>query len=90
MEMNMRMSLLGLAALAVGMSAIPAAAAPSYPWCTRYSNTAGECSFNTFEQCLETLSGIGGVCTRNPGYSGSSDTSGAYNYAPRARRHIER
>lgn len=82
----MRMSLLTLAALILGASAMPAAAAPTYPWCARYSSSAGECSFDTFQQCLETLSGIGGVCQRNPGYSESSDT-GAYNYAPRTRRH---
>ena len=82
----MRSSFLALAALAVGVSTLPAAAAPSYPWCTRYSNTAGECSFNTFEQCLETLSGIGGVCTSNPAYSPA--VSGPYNYAPRTRRHV--
>lgn len=85
----MRISFLALAALAFGASAIPAAAAPSYPWCARYATTAGECSFYTFQQCLETLSGIGGVCTSNPSYSGSSETSGAYNYAPRAQRHVK-
>jgi hypothetical protein len=87
MEMDMRMSFLALAALCVGVSALPAAAAPSYPWCARYSTSGGECSFNTFEQCEQTLSGIGGSCTQNPGYSPTSATAGAYNYAPRTRRH---
>jgi hypothetical protein len=81
----MRTSVLALAALVGGLSATPASAAISYPWCTRYANTAGECSFNTFEQCLETLSGIGGVCTSNPGYTGPAGP-GPYNAVPR--RHI--
>jgi hypothetical protein len=54
--------------LAGAFHAAPAAAAPVYPWCTRYSSTGGECAFNTFQQCLETLSGIGGVCIDNPSY----------------------
>jgi hypothetical protein len=46
------------------------AAAKVYPWCARYSSTAGECSFDTFQQCLDDISGIGGGCTSNPSYSG--------------------
>jgi hypothetical protein len=74
---------------ALAGSATPAAAAPSYPFCARYSTSGGECSFNTREQCMETLSGIGGSCTENPGYAGPipSESSGAYNYSPRYRRH---
>jgi hypothetical protein len=44
------------------LDATPAPAAPVYPWCA--------CSFDTFRQCLETLSGIGGVCIDNPSYPG--------------------
>ena len=79
----MRLSFLALAALVIGASASPASAAITYPWCTRYANTGGECSFNTFEQCLATLSGIGGVCTSNPGYT----ATGPFNAAPRGRSH---
>jgi opacity protein-like surface antigen len=83
----MRTSLLGLAALLAVASATPAAAAPVYPWCVRYSNTDGSCAFNTFYQCLETMSGIGGGCTLNPGYHGPA-AWGSYNAAPRtSRRH---
>jgi hypothetical protein len=66
----------------LGASAMPAAAAQSYPWCARYSTTGGECSFNTFEQCMETLSGIGGSCVDNPGYTGPA-ANGSYAAAPR-------
>jgi Protein of unknown function (DUF3551) len=75
----MRMSFLALAALVVGASANPASAATAYPWCARYANTGSECGFNTFEQCLETLNGIGGGCTSNPGYT----ATGPFNAAPR-------
>ena len=79
----MRMSFLAaFAALVVGASATPASAAISYPWCARYASSGGECSFNTYEQCMATLSGIGGVCTGNPGYTGPA-ASGAYNAVPR-------
>jgi hypothetical protein len=58
-----------LANLALGMT--PSfAAAKVYPWCARYSSTAGECSFDTFQQCLDDVSGIGGGCTSNPSYNG--------------------
>jgi hypothetical protein len=79
----MRMSFLAVAAVVLGASAIPAAAAPTYPWCARYSTSGGECSFNTFDQCMQTLSGIGGSCTQNPGYTA---TAGAYNSVQRRAR----
>ena len=69
----MRTSLLALAALVAAGSATPAAAA-SYPWCARYSTSGGECSFNTLEQCMATLSGIGGYCYENPAYRGPDAT----------------
>jgi hypothetical protein len=48
------------------------AAAKVYPWCARYASTGGECSFDTFQQCLDDISGIGGGCTSNPSYTGHS------------------
>jgi hypothetical protein len=74
----MRAVHLTLAALVAGFGALatPAAAAPTYPWCARYSSTGGECSFNTFAQCLQTVSGIGGFCQANPSFTF------AYDYVP--------
>ena len=84
----MRLSLLTLVTtLAVGASAVPAAAAPSYPWCARYSSSGGECSFATFEQCMANVSGIGGFCQANPGFNPGS--SPAYAYSPRQRHHAQ-
>ncbi|HEY2526870.1 MAG TPA: DUF3551 domain-containing protein [Xanthobacteraceae bacterium] len=47
------------------------AQAQNYPWCAYYSGRSGggtNCGFTTFEQCLATVSGIGGFCQRNTQY----------------------
>jgi hypothetical protein len=48
------------------------AEAQNYPWCAYYSGGHGgggtNCGFTTFEQCLATVSGIGGFCDRNTLY----------------------
>jgi hypothetical protein len=40
--------------------------AQNYPWCAYYSGRAlggaSNCGFTTFQQCLATVSGIGGFC----------------------------
>jgi hypothetical protein len=58
------------------------AEAQNYPWCANYGASMGEggtnCGFTTREQCLATVSGIGGSCDRNTQYvppSGSSEPS---------------
>ena len=38
--------------------------AQNYPWCAQYGATFGgatNCGFTTFQQCLATLSGMGGL-----------------------------
>lgn len=44
----------------------------NYPWCAQYSGggTGGgtNCGFTTYEQCVATVSGIGGFCNRNTTY----------------------
>jgi hypothetical protein len=44
-----------------------------YPWCARYDTKGGtpSCYFATREQCMETISGIGGVCVENSNYHGA-------------------
>jgi hypothetical protein len=45
--------------------------AQNYPWCAYYSGGRGggtNCGFTTFEQCMATVSGIGGYCTLNTQY----------------------
>jgi Protein of unknown function (DUF3551) len=49
------------------------AEAQNYPWCA-YENLRGgatNCGFSTFQQCLATVSGIGGSCGPNPQYQRS-------------------
>src|SRR5437588_11079990 len=46
--------------------------AQNYPWCAYYSGRALggaiNCGFTTFQQCLATVSGIGGFCEPNTVY----------------------
>ena len=49
------------------------AEAQNYPWCAAYSggDTGGggtNCGFTTFQQCLDTVRGIGGFCEQNTQY----------------------
>ncbi len=57
-----------LAALATGTRA----EAQNYPWCAQYSGGgmggATNCGFTTFQQCLDTVRGIGGFCEPNTQY----------------------
>jgi hypothetical protein len=44
-------------------------AAPYWPWCSRYDwarSGAFQCAFVSFEQCMETVRGLGGFCYMNP------------------------
>jgi len=71
---RMRPSL--LFALAVTAAAIVSgtpAKAQNYPWCAQYKGLGGatNCGFVSFEQCLATVSGIGGFCMLNNTYQPS-------------------
>ena len=48
------------------------AQAQNYPWCAEYGGGdlggGTNCGFVTFEQCMATLSGMGGFCNRNTQY----------------------
>jgi hypothetical protein len=74
----MRISSLVLLAAAATLFAEPHAAtaqgASSYPWCSVDSGGSGRsggsrsCSFTSRDQCMATMSGIGGHCVSNPEY----------------------
>jgi hypothetical protein len=67
---NMR-SLIVAGSLGLALLALPAAAeAREYPWCAQYSWSNYNCGFVTFQQCLATISGVGGFCKQNPRYAG--------------------
>jgi hypothetical protein len=40
--------------------------AKAAPWCAYYDAYTYNCGFYSFEQCLATISGVGGACRRNP------------------------
>lgn len=46
------------------------AAAQNYPWCAQYGLRGGarNCGFVTYQQCMATVSGIGGYCEPNAMY----------------------
>jgi hypothetical protein len=57
----------------LGAAAAGPAQAQNYPWCARYGGGRGgaqNCGFVSFEQCMATVTGIGGYCARNPQYFG--------------------
>jgi hypothetical protein len=60
------------AALLVVAGAAHAQSAYDYPWCAVYGDSDGpgstSCYYATREQCMQTLSGIGGTCIRSPFY----------------------
>jgi hypothetical protein len=39
-----------------------------WPWCSQYGrpSSAHACAFSSWEQCMETVRGIGGYCYTNP------------------------
>jgi len=63
--------LLSVVAILAATSMLGASAqAQNYPWCAYYSGPGGgtNCGFTTFQQCLDTVSGIGGFCEPNTQY----------------------
>jgi hypothetical protein len=59
---------MGIAATALAGAMSEAAQAREYPWCARYDWTTSNCGFVSLQQCLATISGIGGRCEPNPQY----------------------
>ena len=63
-------ALLFVSAVLIGLAGIGTPAhAQNYPWCAHYSGSMGgggtNCGFISFDQCMATVSGIGGICMRN-------------------------
>jgi hypothetical protein len=70
---------------AISLSSMEGGAAP---WCSEYSGGGmGGCGFYSFEQCLATVRGIGGFCSRNTFELGSAGSAYSYATGPRRRRH---
>jgi hypothetical protein len=89
----MRALLVLMFAIVVGAAAFGSSAnAQNYPWCAYYGG--GEiggggtnCGFTSFEQCMATLSGMGGFCDRNTQYVPPPGPHAAPVYRPRHGRH---
>ena len=63
--------LLAVLSICVGLVSMGKnAEAQNYPWCahlgTGFEST--NCGFTTFQQCMDTVSGIGGFCQPNADY----------------------
>lgn len=74
------LTILALAVAAIGLAPRDAQAQGRYyPWCARYDPYSIVCGFDTFRQCQETVSGVGGMCQQNV-------MPPPVSYAPRAKR----
>ena len=51
----------------IAAAASTGAQAQNYPWCAVYNmgDAAYNCGFSTYQQCMVTISGMGGFCERN-------------------------
>jgi hypothetical protein len=85
---------LALAAVAIGAAMVGAAApaqAQNYPWCAYYAmgedGGGTNCGFVSYEQCMATLSGMGGFCIQNNQYRPPAGPSGGHRARSRAHKH---
>lgn len=65
-----------MAVAAISSFTQPAAAAIEYPWCAQYSGEESggrNCSFVSYQQCMETARGAGAACEVNLFYQDSQD-----------------
>jgi uncharacterized protein DUF3551 len=74
-----RLLLLVGAALVGEAQALYAQSAPSsYPWCAVSPGRGGggrSCYYTSQQQCMDTMSGVGGYCIQNPAYRGQAARS---------------
>jgi hypothetical protein len=66
------------------MAQTPANALPHdpYPWCANYDSHGfggSNCGFSTWNQCMATVSGIGGFCVPNQFYNPGPASAGRIN-----------
>jgi hypothetical protein len=75
-------ALMGTTGLASAQSAY------SYPWCSQLPSAQSDattCYFTSYQQCMTTISGIGGYCYQSPYYHQSAVTRPAKSRRPRHR-----
>ena len=67
----MRTVLILIATFVLAAALSASARAQNYPWCAYYGGHMGgsaNCGFVSYDQCMTTLSGMGGFCARNTQY----------------------
>lgn len=68
----MKISLLAFGVCFGTVAMAAPAQAQNYPWCAQYAGGsmggATNCGFSTYDQCLDTVRGIGGFCQVNTQY----------------------
>ena len=68
------------------LSLADVAHAQNPPWCAIMNNDGNlQCNYSTQQQCLQTISGIGGECVRNPAGNAPNDGQRPDLFAPFAR-----
>ena len=78
------LAILAITATALSLTAhATPAQAREYPWCARYDAWTMNCGFATFQQCLATISGVGGLCTPNPRAVAYNDQRGRADAKPK-------
>jgi hypothetical protein len=87
--MNPKLMTAALAlATAIMLEPSAADAAPYWPWCSRYfPGEIHSCAFASWEQCMDTVRGIGGFCYANPYPNPHTPTAGR---TVKPRRHAAR
>ncbi len=68
MKQTIAMALAGLALplCLVLLAGAASAESKTYAWCLFYDSSTYNCGFSTYQQCLETSRGSGGLCRPNP------------------------
>ena len=67
---------IALMVAAPGFAPRSASAETYYPWCAYYDMWTYNCGFTTRQQCLATVSGVGGACRVNPYPAPAADARG--------------
>jgi hypothetical protein len=65
-----------------------AQSAYSYPWCSQLPSAQSDattCYFTNYQQCMTTISGIGGYCYQSPYYHQAAATQPLKSHRPRHR-----
>lgn len=78
---NFTILAIAVAVLSVGAGSSAKAESRGARWCAWYDAYANNCGFATFQQCLATISGVGGICRENVNWAPA-----AYAEAPRQRK----